>query len=64
MKGDREEYDSKKALKKLIEGILADTTWRLMSDGISYRLGILTGRLKAHEREEDLMKLVKPESKS
>ena len=61
MKEEREEYDSKKSLKKLIEGILADTTWRLMSDGISYRLGILTGRLKAYEREEDLMKLVKPQ---
>lgn len=61
MKEDRQSYDSQKTLKKLIQGILADTTWRLMSDGISYRLGILTGRIKAYEREEDLMKLVKPE---
>ncbi len=61
MKESRGDYDSKKILKKLIEGILDDTNWRLMSDGVSYRLGILTGRLKAHEREEDLMKLVKPE---
>lgn len=61
MKENRGDYDSKKILKKLIEGILDDTNWRLMSDGVSYRLGILTGRLKAHEREEDLMKLVKPE---
>jgi len=62
MKEDRQSYDSQKTLKKLIQGILADTTWRLMSDGINYRLGILTGRLKAYEREEDLMKLVKPEN--
>ena len=61
MKESRGDYDSKKILKKLIEGILVDTNWRLMSDGVSYRLGILTGRLKAYEREEDLMKLVKPE---
>jgi hypothetical protein len=30
-----------------------------MSDGIYYRLGILSGRLKAYEREEDLVGLVK-----
>ena len=62
MKEERGEYDSRKSLKKLIDQILADTTWRLMSDGISYRLGILTGRLKAYEREEDLVKLVKKSS--
>lgn len=61
MKEDRQQYESQKTLKKLITTSLENTTWRLMSDGISYRLGILTGRLKAYEREEDLMKLVKPE---
>ncbi|HMS23002.1 MAG TPA: hypothetical protein PKA38_04555 [Candidatus Levybacteria bacterium] len=61
MKEDRQQYDSQKTLKKMITRVLEDTTWRLMSDGISYRLGILTGRLKAFEREEDLVKLVKPE---
>ena len=55
---DRHEYDSRMKLKKLIEETLADTTWRLMSDGIYYRLGILTGRLRAYEKEEDLIKLV------
>jgi hypothetical protein len=30
-----------------------------MSDGIHYRLGILTGRLKAYEREEDLVEVVR-----
>jgi hypothetical protein len=29
-----------------------------MSDGISYRLGYLNGRVKAYEGEEDLKKLV------
>ena len=29
-----------------------------MSDGISYRLGYLNGRLRAYEREEDLKELV------
>lgn len=57
-KDDRQEYNSESTLKKLIKKTLEDTTWRLMSDGVNYRLGILTGRLKAYEREEDLMKLV------
>ncbi len=56
---DREEYNSKNTLKKLIIEILEDTNWRLMSDGIHYRLGILTGRLKAYEREEDLIEILK-----
>lgn len=57
-KDDRQEYDSINTLKKLIKGILEDTNWRLMSEGIHYRLGILTGRLKAYEREDDLVKIV------
>lgn len=43
---------------KLIKTALSDTNWRLMSDGVSYRLGMLEGRLRAYEREEDLLKLV------
>ncbi len=58
-KEDRKEYDSQNTLKKLIKGALEDTNWRLMSEGIHYRLGILTGRLKAYEREYDLVSLVK-----
>jgi len=30
-----------------------------MNEGVSYRLGILHGRLKAYEREEDLITLIK-----
>lgn len=44
-------------LKKLIKDTLQDTNWRLMSDGIHYRLGYLSGTLKAYEREEDLLEL-------
>jgi len=55
---DREDYKSKKGLHKLIDKALADTNWRLMSDGVSYRLGYLSGRLKAYESEDDLKKLV------
>ncbi|MDD2823141.1 MAG: hypothetical protein PHQ59_03585 [Candidatus Daviesbacteria bacterium] len=57
-KEGRSDYDSSNTLKKLIKFVLEDTNWRLMSDGISCRLGILSGRLKAYEREEDLTKLV------
>lgn len=55
---DREEYDSRKQLKRLIDKTLLNTNWRLMSEGVSYRLGYLSGRLRAYESEEDLKKLV------
>jgi len=58
-KSDRKDYDSRKTLKKLVDSALEETNWRLMSDGISYRLGYLNGRVKAYESEEDLRKLVK-----
>lgn len=57
-KNDRSDYDSEKTLKKTIDKALADTNWRLMSDGIHYRLGYLSGRLRAYEREEDLKVLI------
>ncbi len=57
-KPEREDYDSRKTLKKLVEGTLSGTNWRLMSDGISYRLGYLNGRVKAYEGEEALKELV------
>lgn len=61
---DREEYDSKKGLQKLIDKALADTNWRLMSEGVHYRLGYLSGRLRAYESEEDLKKLVEQRIKT
>jgi hypothetical protein len=54
----RESYDSRMGLKKLIASTLSDTNWRLMSDGVSYRLGYLRGRLRAYENDEELHKLV------
>jgi DNA-directed RNA polymerase subunit RPC12/RpoP len=56
-KSGREEYDSKANLKKAIKKTLEGTNWRLMSSGVSYRLGFLTGKLRGYEREEDLVKL-------
>lgn len=55
---DREEYDSRQKLKKLIDGVLEGSNWRLMSEGISYRVGYLSGRLRCYESEEDLTKLI------
>ncbi|MFA6420865.1 MAG: hypothetical protein WCW45_01425 [Patescibacteria group bacterium] len=49
---------SETTLKKLVKDTLEDTNWRLMSDGIRYRLGYLSGTLKAFEQEEDLLALV------
>lgn len=57
-KSDRDDYESRKTLKKLVDTALKDTNWRLMSDGISYRLGYLNGRVRAYEGEEHLKDLV------
>ncbi len=57
-KSERTEGASTHDLQKLLKKTLTDTNWRLMSDGISYRMGILSGRLRAYEREEDLLKLL------
>lgn len=62
-KSDREDYDSRNTLRKLVKKSLIGTNWRLTTDGISYRLGYLTGRLHAYEQEEDLKKLVMQEQK-
>jgi hypothetical protein len=61
---ERESYDSRMGLKKLITSALADTNWRLMSDGIHHRLGYLNGRLRTYESEDDLRKLVEKQVKS
>jgi len=58
-KQDREERASCQDLQKLIKKTLESTNWRLMSEGVNYRLGMLNGRLRAYEKEEDLLKLVK-----
>lgn len=55
----RNDYDSKLKLQGLLKKVLVGTNWRLMSEGVEYRLGILSCRLKGYEREEDLMKLMK-----
>lgn len=58
-KTGRESRTSEYDLKRLLKKILEDTNWRLMTDGVNYRLGVLAGRLRGYESEEDLLKLVK-----
>lgn len=60
---DREDYDSRKALQKVIEKVLGNTNWSLINQSISYRLGLLTGRIRGVESEEDLEKLTKSRMK-
>ncbi|MDD3648446.1 MAG: hypothetical protein PHS44_08195 [Candidatus Dojkabacteria bacterium] len=49
---------SVKELERLLNAKLEQTNWRLMSGGITYRLGYLTGVLKGYERSEDILKLL------
>ncbi|MFZ2975920.1 MAG: hypothetical protein WA055_04835 [Candidatus Moraniibacteriota bacterium] len=57
-KTGRDKLNSEYDLKRLIKATLEDTNWRLMSDGVNYRLGFLIGRLNGVESEEDILKLV------
>ncbi len=63
MEEKREEYDSRKTLEKTIEGILEDKNWALTSEGVSYRLGMLDGRVRGYESKEDLEQLTKSRMK-
>lgn len=56
---NRKEYNSEHKLKKLIDELLYNTNWKLMSDGVSSRLGVLSGRLRGFESENDLLELTK-----
>ncbi len=60
---ERQEHTSRYSLQHCIEAALSETNWRLMSDGVHYRLGVLQGRLRGYEREEDLMKLIQVREK-
>lgn len=62
-RSDREDRVSTHDLEKLLRQTLRPTNWRLMTDGTSYRLGMLEGRLRGYDREEDLVQLVKQEGK-
>ena len=44
-------------IENLIKETLKDTNWRLTSEGITNRLGYLSGSLRGYETEDDLIKL-------
>lgn len=54
---NRQAHQSTRNLKHTIDEELLLTNWRLMSDGIHYRLGVLSGRLKAIENPDEVKKL-------
>ena len=58
-KSDREGRASTYEIEKLLRKSLKDTNWRLMTEGTTYRLGMLQGRLHGYDGEEDLLRLVK-----
>lgn len=62
-KSGRGDYDSRHDLQKLFKKALSLTNWRLMSDGVTYRLGFLQGRLRGIEGEEKLKELLESEQK-
>lgn len=55
----RNEYDSVHKIQRILKKVLEGTNWRLMSEGVSYRLGYLSFKLKGYEQEEDLIRIVK-----
>ncbi len=55
----RKSQSSTYTLQKLIKSTIKGSNWRLMSEGTTYRLGYVSGRLKGYEDEDDLYKLVK-----
>ena len=59
----RESFESEKTLQTIFEKVLEDKNWALMSDGVHYRLGVLSGRIRGYETEEDLQELTKARMK-
>lgn len=55
---DREEKKSVYLLQNIVKESLKDTNWRLMSEGVTYCMGMLEARLRGYEKEEDLVKLM------
>ncbi len=53
----RKSRKSESDLKDLLKGMLKETNWQLMTSGVHYRLGYLSGKLKGYETDNDLLKL-------
>ena len=59
----RPELESTYELKRIIKKALTDTNWRLMSEGITYNLGILSGRLRGYQAEKSIYELARQKYK-
>jgi hypothetical protein len=57
-KTNRKEYDSRIGLQRIMKQSLSGTNWVLMSEGISYKLGFLQGRIRGVESNEELLKII------
>jgi len=62
-KKSRKKEQSIKDLRKILTFTLDNLNWRLMSDGIEYRMGYLKGRLKGYENDDELAKFIKKRDK-
>jgi hypothetical protein len=56
-KAERKDNVAASDLRRALNKALEDTNWRLMSDGIGCRLGLLYGRIKGYESEDELAKI-------
>lgn len=59
----RREQESRKVLEKTIDALLENTNWALYSGGVDYRLGMLSGRIRGYETEDQLGELTKARMK-
>lgn len=62
-KKSRNKDKSIKDLRRIFNFTLDNLNWRLMSDGIEYRMGYLKGRLKGYENDDELAKFIKKRDK-
>lgn len=58
-KRSRKKDTSVKDLRRILNFALENLNWRLMSEGIEYRMGYLKGKLKGYENEDELAKFIK-----
>jgi len=61
-KSGRTESASCSDLKKAIKKVIENTNWRLMTEGVTYKLGLLTGRLRGIDDEKTLVNDLKNNS--
>lgn len=58
-KSGRTDSYSRSDLKRALSKALENTNWKLMSDGVSYKLGLLSGRLRGVDDNEVIYKEIK-----